>query len=185
MSSVLGNIFGGALGLVAGGLNYSGVSQQNRANARAAQRQMDFQERMSNTSYQRSVKDLESAGLNPMLAYGQGGASSPSGSSYMSQNPLSSTVSSAVDYARSMAEIRNMREVNRNLQETTRKIKSETLLNQYSAKAMSYELPAVYRDAMYQSYFDKNVPELRFFDRFSKSLQGVFGTARDFFRIKK
>lgn len=45
-----------------------------------AQKAMDFSERMSSTQWQRGVSDMMSAGLNPMLAYSQGGASSPSGS---------------------------------------------------------------------------------------------------------
>jgi hypothetical protein len=38
----------------------------------------DYQTQMSNTSYQRSVRDMQAAGLNPMLAYMKGGASTPS-----------------------------------------------------------------------------------------------------------
>lgn len=49
-------------------------------NAQEARKNRRFQERMSSTAYQRATVDLEKAGLNRILAYTQGGSSSPGGS---------------------------------------------------------------------------------------------------------
>jgi len=73
---VVGDI---ASGLIGGAAGYFGQESANRTNLEIAQRQMDFQREMSSTSWQRGVKDMRLAGINPMLAYSQGGASSPGG----------------------------------------------------------------------------------------------------------
>lgn len=82
--------------LAVGGLGYLGQQDTNSANQANAQAQMDFQERLSNTAYQRQVKDMEAAGLNPMLAYVKGGgASSPSGAMATYQSPVSGAAQAA------------------------------------------------------------------------------------------
>lgn len=95
-----------ALGAAASGAaSVYGQQQANAANAEQAQKQMDFQERMSNTQYQRGMADMQKAGLNPMVAYSQGGASSPQGAQASMANELSGGVSSALQGAQTLQQL--------------------------------------------------------------------------------
>jgi hypothetical protein len=65
--------------LASSALGFLGQERTNRANTRNARAQMAFQERLSNSAYQRAMQDMKKAGLNPILAGKVGGASSPAG----------------------------------------------------------------------------------------------------------
>lgn len=75
------DMFMGAIGGLIGGAD-SYFSKQEDQDFAGQQReaQQAFQEKMRGSAYQTAVSDMQKAGLNPMLAYSQGGSAMASGS---------------------------------------------------------------------------------------------------------
>ena len=100
ITSAIGDTVSGGLGSLVGGLiggvgSYMGQESTNQANAAMADKQMQFQADQRSTQYQTAVKDMQAAGLNPMLAYQQGGAGNQVGATAQMQNSIGAGVSSA------------------------------------------------------------------------------------------
>lgn len=118
--------------LGAAGLSFAGGERANASNARSAQQQMSFQAAQSGTSYQRAVADMKAAGLSPMLAYSQGGASTPSGAMSSSQDTVTPAINTGRTAYVTKLNAQNLQLQNENLYSTNELISAQTDLTRAS-----------------------------------------------------
>lgn len=179
MGGLASSILPSLVGAGESALRYKGQKSTNRANERIARDNRDFQERMShtamdyqtdtidkahnyqtqmsNSAYQRSMADMKSAGLNPILAYQQGGASTPigqtapghsaAGSVATMQNPFGGLGGSAIQNASTVADtVANVKlkgQQKDTLYWEARKHASQTGLNQVQSDKVAEEIAKI------------------------------------------
>ncbi|AXH75139.1 MAG: DNA pilot protein [Microviridae sp.] len=118
-------------------LSFIGGERRNSAQADMADKQMQFQADQSTTAYQRAVKDMQLAGLNPMLAYSQGGASAGNGAMAQVEDTISPAVQTAFQRQRLTQELDNMKATEK---------QSETAAKVNEAQAKNIEADTINKD---------------------------------------
>ena len=131
-------------------------------NSTEALKNREWQEHMSNTSYQRAVEDMKKAGLNPILAFSNGGASTPGGSAgTISGASMGLASSSALGVSRSGGFVPNAYESNSwsksdwyNAAQSWQQMLSSTQMTPYGLQKALTEIGEDTSKAI-----DKNVPK--------------------------
>lgn len=183
-----GSIISGGASILGGILGNSGAKAANREARREAQRNRDWQERMSSTAHQREIKDLRAAGLNPILSGtgGSGATSAPSGATAPQSDEITPALSSALNIFRTMVETQKIEaETNRTKAETLDPLDywkmNESKVWQQSqqgeastaqAQKAYAEIPLVVQDTRWKSVLEKLEKEKVISERVARQLMG-------------
>lgn len=140
---------GGFSGAFDVGTAFGLAAYGNSKAKKAAKSDRSWQEFMSNTAYQRKVEDLKKAGLNPMLAIGGGGASTPSGSTAKTYVPDSKPVTTSLAKQRLNQELKNMQAQEAQAISTAAKNRSGVTLDMAAANRQNADATTAREQAAY------------------------------------
>lgn len=160
-------------GLLMGGSSIIGnvlsARMTNEANQSMVNQQQNFQETMSNTSYQRAVQDMKLAGINPMLAATNGGASTPSGASLAQTSPdFAGAISTGAETAMAMRAqntdlgLKNSQIANTDQDTSNKEATKALLINQTKASAQDIKQKAMANEVLsktLQAQVKKRMPK--------------------------
>lgn len=114
-------------------------------NREEAQKNRDFQDAQRHNQYQVAMQDMQRAGLNPMLAYQNGGARPTSGAQAASGSmiPMGNTAQAGINGAIAAAQIANTHSQTKVNEAQAKKIEAEVPNVEASTKVLNAQLPKI------------------------------------------
>ncbi len=144
--AIAGAVIGAGASLLGGKRTDEGQREANLRNIELSREQMRFQERMSSTAYQRAASDLQSAGLNRILAIGSP-SSTPSGAMAVTQNEeagmgaaIADAPSSALAVSRQLQDLKLAKAQTGNVTQATATARADQLLKAANADISTAKL---------------------------------------------